>query len=237
METPANQAVIVPTQQGYDLWSEIYDDEDNPLIKLEEEEVRRHLGPIAGCSIADIGCGTGRHAIAMAEAGANVTAVDFSDGMLEKAKAKPGAGGIRFIRHDIAEPLPFDTGQFEIVINCLVTDHVANLESLFTELGRICRPDGFILVSAFHPAMAMANVQARFTDPKTGIKTSLDSETHQVSDYIMAAVGAGLQIRHVSEHLVDDALIARSPRSEKYRGWPLLLMMRLHPKPVGPVSP
>ncbi|HYS18494.1 MAG TPA: hypothetical protein VET45_16340 [Candidatus Binatia bacterium] len=32
---------VVPTREGYDLWSQIYDDEDNPLIALETASVMR----------------------------------------------------------------------------------------------------------------------------------------------------------------------------------------------------
>jgi hypothetical protein len=31
----------------------------------------------------------------------------------------------------------------------------------------------------------------------------------------------------MSEHVVDEELAARSPRAQKYLGWPLLLVMRL----------
>jgi len=41
--------------------------------------------------VADIGCGTGRHAVRWAVAGARVIAVDFSAAMLERARAKLGA--------------------------------------------------------------------------------------------------------------------------------------------------
>jgi hypothetical protein len=50
-----------------------------------------------------------------------------------------------------------------------------------------------------------------------------------MSDYLMAAVRAGLHLEHVSEHAADAALAARSPRARKYLGWPMLLMMKLVP--------
>src|SRR5947208_2933973 len=53
---------------------------------------------------------------------------------------------------------------------------------------------------------------------------------HQIADYVMAAVKAGLDLDHLSEHAVDAALAARSPRACKYLGWPLLLLMRLAPR-------
>ena len=80
-----------------------------------------------------------------------------------------------------------------------------------------------------HPAMSLRGVQARFIDPATGRRISPAGHAHQMSDYLMAAVRAGLNLEHVSEHAADAALAARSPRAAKYLGWPMLLLMKLVP--------
>jgi malonyl-CoA O-methyltransferase len=120
-----------------------------------------------------------------------------------------------------------DAGGFDVVTCCLVVDHIADLDAFFGELARICSDNGFIVISVMHPAMMLRGVQARFTDPATGQVTRPDSQPHQICDYVMAAVGAGLVIDHMSEHPVDDALAGTSPRGARYLGWPLLLLMRL----------
>ncbi len=234
MEQPQDPSTppidILPAREGYDRWAAIYDDEDNPLIALEEPQVAGLLGDVRGLSIADIGCGTGRHALQLAAGGANVTAVDFSQAMLAKAQAKPGAQAIRWVQHDITQPLPLSAASFHRVTCCLVMDHIPDPAALLAECGRICRPAGFIVISVMHPAMMLRGIQARFTDPATGRETRPTSCPHQVSDYVMAAIRAGLRIDHLSEHLVDEALTRRSPRALKYLGWPLLLMMRCKPE-------
>src|SRR5215470_17583455 len=169
-----SEPVEVPTREGYDLWSQIYDDEDNPLIALESAWVMQLLGDVRGLTVADVGCGTGRHAIAMAAAGAHVVGVDFSPGMLTKLRAKPGAGAVRLVRHDLA--------------------------SAFAEMSRVCRAGGFVLVSDLHPAMRLLGTQAQFTDPATGRKTRPAGARHQLSDYVSAATRARLHIDHMSEH-------------------------------------
>jgi ubiquinone/menaquinone biosynthesis C-methylase UbiE len=218
---------VVPTREGYDLWAQIYDDEDNPLIALETMQFRSLLGDVRGLAVADIGCGTGRHALAMAAAGATVIGVDFSMGMLVKAKAKPGAGTVHFVRHDVAMGLPFVSRAFDCVTCCLVLEHIGDLAGMLYEMARICRVGGFVCLSDLHPAMGLLGLQAQFTDPVTGRKTRPAGVKHQLSDYVMAATRAGLRIEHMSEHVVDEALAVRSPRARKYVGWPLLLLMRL----------
>ena len=220
---------IVPTQAGYDRWAALYDNEDNPLVLLEEEHIASLVGNLAGLTVADIGCGTGRHALRWAAAGARVTAVDFSAAMLEQARAKPGSNVITFLQHDVAKPFALKSAAFDRVCCCLVLDHIAALDPFFCELRRLCRPSGCVIISVMHPAMSLRGVQARFIDPATGRRISPAGHAHQVSDYLMAAVRAGLELEHVSEHAADAGLAARSPRAARYIGWPMLLLMKLVP--------
>lgn len=217
------------TREGYDRWAEVYDTDGNPLIALEEPEVDRLLGEVAGLAVADIGAGTGRHAVRLAAAGARVTAVDFSEEMLKKAKAKAAARDVTFVVHDLTHGLPFHDASFDRVVCGLVVDHIADLAGLFGEMKRIARPDAVIVVSVMHPAMMLKGVQARFCDPTTGRETRPASHANQLSDYVRAAVTADLRIAHISEHAVDDALAAQLPRAQKYLGWPMLFLLGMRP--------
>ena len=219
--------LVLPAREGYDRWAEVYDEDGNPLLPLEETQVAALLGDVRGLAIADVGCGTGRHTVRAAAAGARVTAVDFSPRMLERARQKAGALPVTFVAADVTRPLPFPDAAFARVLCCLVTEHIADLASLFRELGRIARSDGCVIVSAMHPAMMLKGVQARFFDPASGAETRPVSYPHQIADYVMGATRAGLRFDHLSEHPVDAALAARYPRAEKYLGWPMLLVMRL----------
>ena len=218
---------VVPTRTGYDRWAEVYDAEDNPLVLLEEKHIGPLVGDVAGLAVADIGCGTGRHALRWAAAGARVTAVDFSEPMLQRARAKPGAETVTFLPHDLAEPIPLASAAFDRVCCCLVLDHIADLDGFFRELRRLCRPAGCVIISVMHPAMSLRGVQARFIEPQSGRRISPAGHAHRMSDYLMAAVRAGLKLDHMSEHEAGADLVARSPRAAKYLGWPMLLLLSL----------
>jgi 2-polyprenyl-3-methyl-5-hydroxy-6-metoxy-1,4-benzoquinol methylase len=68
------------------------------------------------CKILDIGCGTGRHAIELAKRGYNVTGIDLSESMIEKAREKARFSGLD-VDFQVADArnLPFED-QFNLVI-------------------------------------------------------------------------------------------------------------------------
>jgi malonyl-CoA O-methyltransferase len=219
----------LPTREAYDLWAEVYDRDGNPLVALEERHIDALIGEVSGLTVADVGCGTGRHAIRLAAAGARVIALDFSPGMLAAARAKPGSERVRFVLHDITTPLPFDDGAVDRVTSCLVLEHVADLRRVFGELARVCAPPprGAIVISAMHPAMRERGVQARFYDPRTGERTQPASRAYSIGDYTTAALDAGLAVERLEEYAVDESLAAGYPRGARYLGWPMLLLMKL----------
>jgi malonyl-CoA O-methyltransferase len=229
VSNPADPLVL-PTREGYDRWAEIYDDEQNPLIALEEPEVDRLLGDVAGLDVVDVGCGTGRHTLRLAARGADVVGVDFSDGMLERARRKEGAEGVRWVVHDVTQPpLPLQDASFDRVLCALVVDHIADLAGFLAELRRLARPHGRVLVTVMHPAMMLKGIQARFHDPVSGQDTRPESHANRIADYVNAALAAGLTIAGVGEQDVDEDLAARVPRAEKYLHWPMLWWMDLRP--------
>jgi ubiquinone/menaquinone biosynthesis C-methylase UbiE len=136
------ERVVVPTRDGYDRWSDVYDGDGNPLVLLEEPHVARLLGDVRGLSVLDVGCGTGRHAVRLAQHGARVIGVDFSPGMLGKARRKLGAEQVTFVEHNITESLPFALASFDRVLSCLVLDHVPDVKAFFAECAACVEAQG-----------------------------------------------------------------------------------------------
>lgn len=87
-----------------------------------------------------------------------------------------------------------------------------------------------MVASVMHPAMELKGVQARFQDTESGVEIRPVSFSHQISDYVMGALRAGLRLVELAEYSVDAALVAQSKRPEKHLGWPLLLFMKLSPE-------
>jgi len=217
----------LPIRAGYDRWATVYDHDANPLPALEEPLVRAAAGEVHGLAVLDLGCGTGRHSLWLADAGAEVTAIDFSEGMLAEARRKPGAAAVRFLVHDLHEPLPFPDGAFDLAVSGLALEHLRDLPGFFREVRRVLRSGGRSVMSAMHPAMFLRGSQARFTDPASGTVVQPGSYPHQMGDFVMAAVRAGFRMEGIGEHAPEAGFAARYPRAEKYVGWPMLAVFQL----------
>lgn len=107
-----------------------------------------------GATVVDIGCGTGRHAAALAQAGCRPVGVDISEGLL-RAAAGRGAG-VRLVRAD-ARRLPLRDAAADAVISLCqgafgITPGGDAL--VLQEAARVLRPGGRLALTAFSLAFA-----------------------------------------------------------------------------------
>jgi demethylmenaquinone methyltransferase/2-methoxy-6-polyprenyl-1,4-benzoquinol methylase len=92
-----------------------------------------------GDRVLDACCGTGDLASGARRRGAEVTGLDFSPKMLERARRKDPA--IEWVQGD-ALALPFDDGSFDAATVGFGVRNVADLETGLRELRRVLRPGG-----------------------------------------------------------------------------------------------
>ena len=109
------------------------------------ERVRRLLGPFSGAEVAlDSGCGTGSLAFALAPRVAEVVGVDVREEYLEAARAA-APENVRFVEGDSMQ-LPFGYAEFDLACSHRVLHHLRRPELAVSELARVTRPGGRILV-------------------------------------------------------------------------------------------
>jgi SAM-dependent methyltransferase len=108
--------------------------------------VRRLLGPFTGNEVAlDAGCGTGSLAFALAPLVAEVVGVDTRADYLEAGRAAAVAN-VRLVEGDVMA-LPFGYAEFDIGCCHRVLHHVRRPELAVSELARVTRPGGKILLA------------------------------------------------------------------------------------------
>jgi ubiquinone/menaquinone biosynthesis C-methylase UbiE len=100
-------------------------------------------------SVLDLGCGTGRHSIFLAESGFEVTAADISEHgvAITKERAREKGLDIRVHNFDMRK-IPFDDNTFDAVI-CVWTSGHGLLEDMIAhknDMVRVTKPGGFIFV-------------------------------------------------------------------------------------------
>lgn len=99
------------------------------------------VGP--GSRVLDVATGTGDLAIEAASRGADVVGTDFSEAMLERARAK--APGIAFEQGD-ALALRYPDGAFDAATVGFGARNFADLDQGLREMARVVRPGGRVVV-------------------------------------------------------------------------------------------
>jgi SAM-dependent methyltransferase len=100
--------------------------------------------------VADLGCGPGAHALALARRGYDVVGVDGSPRMVEVARARAAHDevDVTFDVHDVSAPLRFADASLGGVLAILVLQHLARPGAFIAEIRRCLRPGGHLLVTA-----------------------------------------------------------------------------------------
>jgi 2-polyprenyl-6-hydroxyphenyl methylase/3-demethylubiquinone-9 3-methyltransferase len=99
----------------------------------------------AGERVLDLGCGEGCFTTELARAGARVVGVDVAEEPLRRARARDPALELRAI--DAGAPWPLADTSFEAVWAGEVIEHVADTAAWLSEVRRVLRSGGRLLVS------------------------------------------------------------------------------------------
>ena len=184
-------------QQAYTDWSATYDQDRNLTRDLDEIATSETLANLRCNSILEIGCGTGKNTALLAQIGRHVSAIDFSTGMIEKARAKLSADNVTFAVADITQPWPEKDQSFDLVVCNLVLEHIADLTHIFAQAFRVLGEGGRFFVSELHPFRQYQGTQANFQRNQETIQ--IPAFVHHISDFIDAAAANGLALARMKE--------------------------------------
>jgi SAM-dependent methyltransferase len=197
----------------------------------------RMLGAVEGLCVLDAGCGTGYLARALARAGAKVSAVDVSPGMISIAIDKSLAQNLR-IEHRVDSVSRLETvadaSMDRVVLNYVLMD-LPDLDGAARSIARVLRPGGAAVAVFSHPCFPQGDwtevnldteevtyrwrwpyfsTQRRSDPPWRHFKEPFTWWHRPLSVYTRAFRAAGLAIDEMDEPHVDveRAHLASSPR-------------------------
>jgi ubiquinone/menaquinone biosynthesis C-methylase UbiE len=198
-------------QSLYNQWAATYDEIENKTRDLDKTATQTVLAELIKpfMNVLEFGCGTGKNTEWLVTRTGNLTAVDFSEKMLGKAKEKLSYPNLLFRQADITKAWPFESNKYDLVTCNLILEHVKDLEVVFAEAARVLKNEGLLFVSELHPAKQYLGSKARFEiDEQT---VSPDCFIHHVSDYFSAALTKGFTCIDLKEWFddKDKALVPR----------------------------
>ena len=138
------QLKLIWTAGDYDRFSR--------LMEGGAREFYERLNIAPGCKMLDVACGSGQLALMAAKDGIEVTGVDLADNLVERARARAQAEGLRarFEEAD-AESLPFEDASFDVVVSLIGAMFAPQPQLVAKELLRVCVPGGTVAMANWTP--------------------------------------------------------------------------------------
>jgi SAM-dependent methyltransferase len=198
------------------------------LRDTEAAGIREAVGAVAGLDVLHLQCHIGFDSISLARRGARVTGVDFSPAALEKARAVARRCGVdvAFVEAD-ATDLPRELhSRFDLVYATLgVIGWIDDIGAWMRSVATALRGGGRLLLVELHPVFNTIgqvepleldfpytyNGPRAFDEPGSYAGADLPvavtesvSYAHSLGEVVTAAVGAGLRVERLDEHLSSD---------------------------------
>ena len=143
------------------------------VAERSAEEFVGRLGLRPGMRVLDVACGTGNQSVPAARAGADVIGLDLAPNLLEQARERARKENLKipFVEGD-AEQLPYDSGQFDVVLSMFGAMFAPRPERVASELLRVCRPGGMIAMGNWTPGGFVGKsftLTSRYVPPPPGV--------------------------------------------------------------------
>ncbi|MGH8003848.1 MAG: class I SAM-dependent methyltransferase [Limisphaerales bacterium] len=126
-----------------------------------------------GAKVLDVACGTGNLAIPAAKAGAVVTGLDFASNLVEQARVRAKAEGLKIeFQEGDAEAMPYPDGSFDVVVTMFGAMFCPRPEKAAAELLRVTKPGGRIAMANWTPsgfAGQMFKLSGMYAPPPPGM--------------------------------------------------------------------
>jgi SAM-dependent methyltransferase len=146
-------------------------------LQIVGESLCEAVDPSAGWRVLDVAAGNGNAALAAARRGCDVTATDYVEALLDRARQRADAEGLRLATQVAdAEDLPVADATFDGVLSTFGVMFTPNPARAAAELLRVCRPGGRIGLANWTPdgfVGRMLKIVGRHVPPPAGVPSPL----------------------------------------------------------------
>lgn len=201
---------------------------DRGLLRAEDEAV----GDVAGLDVLHLQCHLGFDAVTLARRGARVVGADFSAPALRKARAIAERCGVQveYVEADSTALPPALHGRFDVVYATIgILTWIADVDAWMGSVARVLKPGGRLVLVDMHPLFsAIGSLDPLVLDfpyadsgpvefDEPGSYAAADApvsatrtveHAHSLGEIVTAALGAGLRVDALREHLE----VERDPR-------------------------
>jgi SAM-dependent methyltransferase len=158
-----------------DSWNNLY----------ERPNTLSRLPTLRDKNVLDLGCSSGFYTEHALKTGAKVTAVDVSKKLIDRLASRIKSPKLRLFCADISQPMPFlESASLDYVICSLVIDYIKDWGNLFTELYRVMKTGGRLVISTHHPFAEYLHFKQygyfefKFVEDTWGLGTGRPFKTH-----------------------------------------------------------
>ncbi len=170
-------------------------DRTNTVLSLGNDRLwrvatTRAVAPRRGQKVLDLAAGTGASAVSLARSGADVTAADFSAGMIAEGKRRYGdVPNLAFVQAD-ATDLPFPDDTFDTVTMSFGLRNVNEPKKALAELLRVTKPGGALVICEFShpPHPAFRSLYRFYNDRVLPLVAKAVSSNAEAYDYLNESI-------------------------------------------------
>lgn len=184
-------------QKAYNTWAKQYDTNSNKTRDLDARVTSKTLEDIHFKTVLELGCGTGKNTLFLLTKAESIIGLDFSTGMLSKAKEKICDNRVQFIETDLTKAWNIKNHSFDLVTSSLTLEHIQDLTHIFQQAHQALCENGLFFICELHPFKQYAGSKARF-ETENGL-VELDVFTHHVSDYLLDAKDNDFILKEMNE--------------------------------------
>ena len=101
--------------------------------------------------VFDAGCGTGMYTVIVLPKAKHVSALDYSEQSIAKLRTRLAHHKHLDLYQGSATDVPLEDSSFVLILHCEVLEHIQDDRKVLSELYRVCKPGGRMVISVPHP--------------------------------------------------------------------------------------